>query len=691
MLKYIVKKGLIFLGRRLWQIAGYDKNKAVKIANEIAIDEFAVLLLMARGFDTVEKISSFLLRIDEISDPFLLKDMDKAVDRIKTAVDKYEKITIFGDYDADGVTATALLYSYLDIVGANVTYSIPSRADDGYGLSKELVDKIYEDETDLIITVDNGITAISEAEYIHELGMDLIITDHHRPGGKLPVAVAIIDPHRDDDTSENTALAGVGVAFKLVCALEGDDYNLMLEDYSDIVTIGTIADMVPLVGENRTIVLNGLECINISSKPAINAFKKNAGIAQREITSQNIAFNIAPRINAAGRMGTADRAVKLLLTEDELDAEQLAEEIEKANQLRQQTETDITESVESFLQKNPNRCIDRILVVDGENWHTGVIGIVASRLVEKYSRPAIVISRENDGTARASGRSIEGFSLFDALQAVSEHLIHYGGHTLAAGFSIENDKIELFTKAINAYARTKPQPVPHIELDCKLNPASISTDILNSLSCLQPFGAGNPEPLFGLFNMQITAVNPIGNGRHIRMSVSRDGANLNTVYFGVSQDEIPFVPGDIVDLAVKIDKNEYKGELKTSIQIRDIRPASNDDVALFDSLFLYEKVMRGENLTKAEQRKACPSRGLFSSIFRYVREAGEWKYDLMYLAYRLGLSCDDVCKVKIAIDVLLELSLLKKTEFGGILLPSKIQKADLKSSLLLQKLEYVEN
>ncbi len=677
------------MGRRIWNIQPYDKNAASLLSLKCGVDDFAVLLLQTRGIKTEDEVRKFISAADnEISSPYLLKDMEKAVERIREAVEGSEKIHVFGDYDADGVTATALLVSYLETVGADVSYSIPSRLNEGYGLSPEAAKRIANGGTTLVITVDNGIASFEEAEIFSSLGIDFIVTDHHKAGDKLPAAFAVIDPHRADDTSPEENLAGVGVAMKLVAALEDGDYDSVLEDYGDLVTIGTIADIVPLTGENRTIVARGLKAIERTYRPGLVSLLETVGI-KGGVNASSIAFGIAPRINAAGRMNSALTALKLLLTEDFEEAGRLSDELNSENTARQTVEAEISEAVEAYFDENPHLRYDRVLVVAGEGWHPGVIGIAASRLVEKYGRPAIVLSVGEDGIARGSCRSIDGLSLYDALSFCSELLVQFGGHTLAAGFSVEKENIEPFRKKINEYAASLGPFYPSLSIDLRLNPAGISTDILESLALLEPYGAGNPSPVFGLFGVEITGIKSIGSDKHIRLTLSKGGDSVTAVFFGQPPSTFLYKAGDKVDVACKIEKNEFRGETKVSIQIKDIRPAAEDDEALFYSLYLYRCYLSGEELRAEEKRIICPDRGLAGEVYRFIKKQGTGLVSPEILCMRLGVPYIKAGAVEICLDALSDVGIIRRGEAGECTLNEFQGKADLHNCSILKNLGYI--
>lgn len=675
------------MSRKIWNIASFDKNQAASLAYEYGYDEFAVLLLSARGIRTPEEVGEFFMEESEFFDPFLIKDMNKAVDRILCAVDNNEKIVVYGDYDADGVTATALLYMYLEALGADVTYYIPSRIDEGYGLHNSAVDTLAESGVDLIITVDNGINAVNEAAHIKEKGIDLIITDHHQPGNELPDAVAVVNPHRADDTCPFKDLAGVGVAFKLAAALEGGDCEAVLDDFADIIAIGTIADIVPLKGENRSLVIRGIEIINASPRQGITALKAIASCADKTLNSVNIAFYLAPKINAAGRINNAEDALKLLLTEDETEAAAFAEKLDGYNKERQETEAVIVEAAIRQIESSAALKHAKVLVVDGDGWHAGVIGIVASKLVDRYGKPAMVIAKDGSGNAKGSGRSIEGFSLFDALSATKDTLVRFGGHTLAAGFTVSEDKIDEFRTSIQAYADTLPMFAPTLKLDCKLNPAAINIDLIESLSMLEPFGAENPQPIFGICGVTLVSVRPIGTtGKHIRLTFEKKSNQYTAVYFGMSADEFPYMPGDEIDIAATVDKNEFRGEVKPNIYVKAVKSSLFNDARYFSSEALYDKLKRGGRINEKERAFLCPDRAFAASVFRYIKKCGVCRNTPEHIAIKLGFGSEHTCRVRVVLDAFCELNLL--TYKDGAYTAANSNKVALDSSVLLKKLGY---
>lgn len=675
------------MNRKKWIVSECNRDIAAEIAENCGVDPFAAYLLVARGLTDEFLVESFLYDTD-ISDPFLLPDMEKACERIKSAIENGEKITVFGDYDADGVTSTALLYSYLSKNGANVDYYIPDRAGEGYGMNIDAVESLKERGTSLIITVDNGISAIEEIERAKELSIDVVVTDHHQCGEILPCAVAVVDPHRKDYDIEFREWAGVGVAFKLVSALADCDAYELLDEYGDILAIGTIADIVSLKGENRILVRSGLSVLNDAYesgtlRKGLKALIDESG-TNKNMTSMSAAFRIAPRINAAGRMGSANRAIKLLLTDDVEEANLLASEIGSANSERQSTESGITEAAEKYIEEHPEIKFARVIVVDGEEWHQGVIGIVASRLCEKYGKPCIVVSKSGD-VAKGSGRSVEGFSLYDALYYCKDILVQYGGHKLAAGLTVKTKNIDEFRALVNEYAEKTEQVTPMLRIDCKLNPASVSLDLLSSISVLEPFGAENPQPLFGLFGMKVTGIQPVGSNKHIRLTVNKNGVNLPVMLFSVAPEDFPYCVSDVVDLAIRLSQNEYMGETKVSIQVKDIKLSVMDDDKVQQSLLLFESFRRGDILTDEQKKILLPDRDFCGNVYRFLRANNGFSGNEEVMCVRLGLKEEKLATLKVALDMFIELQVII-LQNGKYFLPARQNKVVLENSVLYQSL-----
>lgn len=672
------------MSRKKWITAPIDKDLAAQVAENHSLDPFTALILVSRGITEYEDVEDFFDTDFSFCDPYLIADMDKAALRIKRAIDNFEKICVYGDYDADGVTSTALMYSYLSSHGADVMYYIPDRITEGYGMSCSAVDKLHAQGVKLIVTVDNGVSAIEEIAYAKSLGIETVVTDHHMPGEQLPDAVAVVDPHREDCNLHFKDWAGVGVAFKTVCALENGDYSDILNEYADILAVGTVADVVDLKDENRAIVKYGVAKINANPCNGINALRQIAGVSDRALNGVGITFSLAPRINAAGRMESAETALKLLLCEDLSAALGIAEQVDNCNKQRHISENEIMEEAVACIEADKRLKYAKVIVVCGENWHHGVIGIVAARITEKYGRPSIVITFDGDkGTG--SARSIEGFSVYDAIKACGDFLTHFGGHTMAAGLGIDRENVENFFRAINAYALSCEETVPTLMLDCKLNPAYINAQLAESLEALEPFGAGNPQPVFGIFGVRITGIKPVGDGKHLRMSFTKGNTQFCAMKFSTTLKELPYREGDTVDLAVKIDKNEFRGEIRASVQIRDMRFSGIDEDKLFKSRALYEKYMRGETLTCHEARFLTPSRDFLLGVFNFLKNYGGWQFGIESMLVRTNCPAENLCKMQISVDVLCELGLIRQ-EKGIILFDGGGKKADLSASAVLRDL-----
>lgn len=623
---------------RKWEVRPLNKERAAAFAQTYGVPFFLAMLMNIRGLDDAAHLREFLGEGEPLSDPFLLKDMDKAAARITRAVDNMEKIAVYGDYDADGVTSTAMLYSYLETRGADVIFYIPQREGEGYGMNIGAVEYLKEQGVSLIVTVDNGISSVQEVARANELGIDVVVTDHHRPQEILPDAVAVVDAYRPDDTSPYKHFSGVGIAFKLLMALEdgAGDVEDLLEAYSDLAAIGTIGDIVPLTGENRTLIRAGLERLSQSDRPGVQALLENAGIAGKALTSTNVAFTLVPRINATGRMGAPERAVRLLISGYEEEAEVLSEEICADNEERRRVEAEIAEAAFADIEAK-GYMKDRVVVVDGENWHHGVIGIVASRVTERCGKPCMIISR-GETEAKGSGRSIEGFSLFEAICACGDLLIKFGGHPMAAGITLKPENIEAFRKRINRYAAEHfPQmPTQTVTLDCKLNPAALSVSMAQSLTQLEPFGNGNPQPVFGLFNMELSNITPVGGGGHLRLTLEKNGAVITAMRFNTKPEELPYHIGDKIDLAVQLEAREFRGQPSLTVIVRDMKFAAFNTEKNIASLASFEKWQRGEVLSAEDKNRLYPDRACLAAIYRALRTVNGKETDQVRFVSQFG-------------------------------------------------------
>ena len=511
-------------------------------------------VLTARGITDPTEALTLLAGEEELSDPSLLTDMDKACERIWRAIDEGETIVVFGDYDVDGVTATALLYQHLKGMGATVKCMLPSREGDGYGLSRNAIRSIHDKGCKLIVTVDNGISAVEEADYAAELGIDLIITDHHLPPETLPKAIAVVDPRREDDTSPFKGLCGAGVAFKLCAALDGCPPEEMLDYCGDLAAVGTVADVMPLTGENRTLVKAGLRQLQNTDRPGLEALLEEVGLAGKPVTAENVSYAIAPRINAAGRMDNAVTALQLVMCEDPDRAAELAHKLNEINTKRQETELQIFKAAQELLEQEPERLEDRVMLLWGRDWHPGVIGIVASRLVERTGRPVIVVTIDEHGECKGSGRSVQGFNLHACIGACADLLIRYGGHAMAAGLSVREENLPALRRRLNDWA-ARECPVLHttpLECDLPIHLDRVTVESVRKLDQLAPYGAENPTPVFLLQNAVLDGVYPVSEGRHSRLRLRQGNASVYAVWFGMPPEQLPYAMGDVVDAALNL-------------------------------------------------------------------------------------------------------------------------------------------
>ncbi len=661
-----------------WVIPSVDKQMVAEIADDCGLDPLVVFIACARGMTDPYEIEQFFEKEPEFSDPYEYSGISEAVERINIALEEKEKILVFGDYDCDGVTATALLTTYLKRREADVSFFVPDREKDGYGISVSAIEQAAENGVTLIITVDNGINAVVEIERANALGVDVVITDHHLPQGELPNAVAVVDPHIDEECDWIfSELCGVGVAFKLVCALEGRPCEEMIYEYADLVALGTIADIVPLRAENRIIVNEGLRLINRRSNMGIRALIEVASI--KYVTAGNAAFTICPRINAAGRMANADIAVKLLTADNYEDALYYAGVLDRLNAERQTAEQEIFESAVKIIEQNGYHR-DRVIVVDGYGWHVGIIGIAASKLTERYNKPCIVISASGEHSV-GSGRSIDGFSLFNALSAASHTLVKFGGHELAAGLTVRENDIDDFRRAVNSYAETVEVPFAKLKIDCRIKPRALTLDAAKALKAFEPYGAGNPTPVFGVLESVIVGVQPLANGKHIRLKLRRDNCDYSAVMFGMAPDKLPFKIGDKVDLAVTLDVNVYNNSESVSVIVRNIRKSGLNEAEIEKQLTVIEKVYSG-SADSDEAASVYPLREETAIVFRYIREHSGVS---MSRAENDLLEWLPIGKITVAVTALTELNLIDNTDGVLIVVPTSV-KADLESADILRKI-----
>ena len=639
------------MNRKKWIIANNDKELARQLAEECDIDQLIALILTARGYCDPFEIDEFLSNDQQMSDPYELIDMDRAVARIRAAMEKGERIAVYGDYDVDGVTSTALMYSYLSDKGADVIYSVPER-EEGYGMSIAAVDRLAAEGVKLIVTVDNGINANDEVDYAKKLGIDVVVTDHHLPMNELPNAEAVVDPHRLDCPSQFKDYAGAGVAFKVICAIEEASGEEMALRYGDLAAVGTIADVMPLCGENRLIVKNGLPLVE-TGREGFLAIIEAAGLSSRPFTSSSVSFGIGPRLNAAGRIGSCERAVRLLLTNDKSEAYELAREINEDNARRQRTEREIFDAAVKIIEEK-GYYNDRVIVVCGDGWHGGVIGIVASRICERYGKPAFVLSVEN-GEANGSARSIGNFSVFDALTATKDILLRFGGHSRAAGMSVETEKVDLFRTKINEWAAENYDEMPFAELkiDCRLAPSAFTPDMAESLEVFEPCGIANQTPVFGLMGVRLDKITPVGSGKHLRLTVSKNGNSATVMLFTIAEQDFGFLQGALLDFAVTVEVNEYMGTRSVTLIAKAFRPTVVDEEKLLKEIRLYERFCRGEKMTDEQKEDCRISRDDVGAIYRTINKNNGFSGVFEALMTQSGVS--SYLKTRLALDIMSEL------------------------------------
>ena len=656
-----------------WNI-GAPGEEDVALLREAGYPGLMALVLAARGVTSPEKAAEFLDRDRKLTlSPMLMRDMDKAVARIQRAISQGETIAVFGDYDVDGITSTVLLMDYLKSCGAKCLRYIPRRIEDGYGLSKPAIQSLWDRGATLMITVDCGITGNEEVAFAASLGMDVVVTDHHECKEALPEAAAVVDPHRPDCPYPFKFLAGCGVALKLVLALGGESReDALFARYCTLAAIGTVADVMRMEGENRAIVSCGLEALPHTDFVGIHALLREAGLVDKPVTSIQIGFVLSPRINAAGRMGAADLAADLLETNDPARAEELAKELCEQNRRRQAVEqaicADAVEQIQALRQEERSA-----LVLSSEEWHQGVVGIVASRLSEKYSCPSFMIHLK-DGTGRGSCRSYGGFNLFAALESCADLLDGFGGHELAAGFTIPEENIAAFRTRMNRYVRSATggePPVSSLEVDAAVSsPAEMTLEQAEQLEQLEPYGAGNPRPVFSLLGATAEAVQPVGQGKHLKLRLSKGVSRFDAIFFSVTAEECGIVPGSRVDAAFYLQANTFRGTTTLQLQLVDIRPSLLPSRNEAESLELVRRLLAGETLSAQEAVRLRASRNQYAACWvaleRQLRQGKAEEDWLPYLRTLAGWTggSESFLRTALALAVFQERGLIFMTRQG---------------------------
>ncbi len=681
-----------------WIIAQRDENRIKSLQKTLGISGLAAAVLSARGMDAAAAAQEFMnCGSRDLYDPFLMADMDKAAALLEEAIEGGERIAVYGDYDVDGITATSILIRYLRTRGADCRYYIPDRINEGYGLNECAITALKEDGCTLLVTVDSGITAAREIEHARSLGIRVIVTDHHECKETLPCAEAVVNPRRPDSAYPFRELAGVGVAFKLICAMEkGRPIEELLDEYADVVALGTIADVMPVTGENRIIITEGLRRLRHTENIGLQTLMQKLGLESKPLTANSVSFVLAPRINAAGRMGEADCTARLMLTSDSREACALAEHLCDLNRRRQEEENAIYEEILGEIDRDPSLAAGKIIVLWGEGWHTGVIGIVSSRLAERYGVPCVLISMNGD-CGKGSGRSIKGFNLYNALSENADLLERYGGHELAVGLSVQRENLRALRRRLEACAErcaTEEPLEPCLNIDCAVDPRELTIREVKSLSVLEPFGMGNPMPLFVLCDARIEEVTPISHDRHVKLLFSKNGCQFYGFVFGMGARSCPFVAGDEVDLVFSAEINYFRGRESVQLVVKDIRWAEGPAACDACALEVYQRFTEG-SVTRDEARYLCPCRDDLVAVFRHVKanQSGGMLCGLPQTIYRKikyeSKCCMNQGRFLVCMDVLREFDIFDYTLAGDGIAIRDLQykgKVDINGSRILKKL-----
>jgi len=644
------------------------------------------MVLASRGMTDKKQADKYLDCTAPLLDPYLMTDMALAAGRVALAMEQGEKIAVFGDYDVDGITATCLLTDFLRRHGCDCVPYIPGRLEEGYGLNPIAIEYLHGLGVKLIITVDCGITAVDEAKLCKALGMDLVITDHHECKEILPEAIAVVDPHRPDGGYPHKNLSGVGVAFKLAAALCADQREL-LDQYADMVCLGTVADVMPLQGENRVFVTAGLEMLKKTHRPGLAALLAQCGCEPESISASTVGYMLSPRINAAGRMGQIDLAVELFLTEDAAKGEELAKALCELNKQRQAVESEIYDQAVEML---PAGKVPEAIVLADDSWHQGVVGVVASRIAEEFSCPTFLICLDGEH-GKASSRSYGGFNLFSALTELSGLLESYGGHELAAGFTIHRDQIPAFRQAVCqlvAAFNSGNGPETVLEADCVIPAELLTLPNIESLNALEPCGTGCPKPLLVMENLTVDKLSAVGNGRHLRLRLTKGNQAFNGIFFSVTAEGMGVAQGDLVDVAFHPQINEFRGERSVQMNLQDIRPACKFPVSCDTGDY---RSLKTDTLDKESANALCPDRNTLGAVYRYLTVCGgqvqETPVSLCRKIVRWAGIPLDLSKMLVCLDIFADVGLLevrRQLKYITVRLIPAEQKADLNQSRTMQ-------
>ncbi|GKX29382.1 hypothetical protein SH1V18_18620 [Vallitalea longa] len=657
-----------------WNLKQKNEQLIDDLSKKYRFSTIIATILSNRNIVMEDEIVRFLnADKDKFYNPYLLKDMDKAVERILKAIENKENITIYGDYDVDGITSTSILYMFLEENGVKVNYYIPNRLKEGYGLNNEAIERIHIDNTQLLITVDTGITAISEVDYANTLGLDIVITDHHECQESIPNAIAVIDPKRKDCNYPFDMLAGVGVAFKLIHALSEKLDNVeSIWKYMDIVAVGTVADIVPLIDENRIITKLAFETMQNSWNIGLKSLIKVAGTNREgKITAGIIGFRIAPRLNAAGRLGDAKRGVELFVTKDKDKAAHIAERLNEENITRQELEQSIYDEAVHIIERTIDVDSTKVIVVSSNNWHHGVIGIVSSRITEKYYRPSILLSVE-DGIATGSARSVEGFNIFEALCSVKDLFLKFGGHEMAAGMSLKDELIDELRNGVNKYAQDNMKSdtlTPKLTADMEININEIDIPLIEEIIKLEPYGVGNPEPKF-ICKGKVNDVRKIGKeNNHLKMVVDYNKNNIDGIGFGMAEYYDSVNISTEIALLGTLNINEWNGTKKPQIMLKDINP-NNDFTNDIEKYYQIFKNMINTNFSKEStlflrNENLIPTRQDFETLYRALLSQEKHNVDHITITRLMKIinfkQSNKVCTLLICLQIFNELKLLSYT------------------------------
>jgi single-stranded-DNA-specific exonuclease len=709
---------------KVWTYKDFDAQEVDRLAKGAGISSLLAKVFVSRGITSLGTVSAGMSGIEYVRDflrpdisrlhhPFLMDGMKQAVSRIIQAIEGSQEILVYGDYDVDGVSATSILYNFLSSRGANISYFIPDRIEDGYGLTMQSAQRVVTIRPSLVITVDCGITSVEEVGFLMESGIDVVVTDHHECKEILPEAVAVLNPHKPGCGYPFKELCGAGVAFKLVqgiCITEGHDRCEDYLKYIDLAGLATIADIVPLEDENRIIASLGLKEMETTRNLGMNALIKAAGYGDKEISSYSAAFGLAPRVNAAGRLGDSQRGVRLFTTNDRVLAEALAKELDDENKQRQETESLILEDAVSYVESNLNPDKEKVLVIFGEGWHQGVIGIVASKITQRYNRPSIVIAIDDEGNGKGSARSIKGFNLFMALSACEDLLDRFGGHEMAAGISIHSSRIEELRKRTNEYADnilTDADMLPYLKLDAFVQRGEITLDSVREIADMAPFGEANPSPRFGYMALGIADMKTLSGGKHLKLMLRDASFCIEAIGFNLGELAQQYSVGDAIDVAFTPDINVWNGAEKLQLNIKDIKPCiftNLDKNIVFNISNDYNSIIMRQVSSMKSQYGLGPSvlvpdRNELEMVYKYVRyraktAGGEFGIDDLYeLSAQLSENCSiemNFFKLKRAFEIFEELGLLDITNVGhkslAIIAVKGAEKVELESSRIYTEL-----